>query len=158
MPAAVAATVPVAAAPSTPAETTAILELKPPDIPLAVGQEARFEIVTTGAKDLYGIIVTLGYDPKVVEFKNASEGAVLKKDSQQTSFLFSNNIKAGTIDIYMTRIGDVGGVDGSGNVCNLVFQGRSGGASEVKVKSVKLTNFNREPLKVEARGAKVIVK
>ncbi len=109
-------------------------------------------------KDLYGVIVTLTYDPKIVEFKTASEGSLLKKDGQQTSFLFSNNIKGGTVDIYMTRIGDVGGVDGAESLGMLVFQAKSGGTSELSLKSVKLTNFNREQIKTEIKGAKVVVK
>jgi hypothetical protein len=109
-------------------------------------------------KDLYGAIVTLTYDPKVVEFKTASEGSILKKDNQQTSFLFSNNIKGGTVDIYMTRIGDVGGVQGDGSLGTLVFQAKSGGTSELLMKGVKLTNFNREQIKTELKGAKMSVK
>ncbi len=137
---------------------TASLEIRPPEAPVAVGQEARLELVANGAKGLFGAIVTLSYDPKIVEFKIASEGALLKKDNQQTSFLFSNNIKAGTVDIYMTRIGDVGGVDGSGNLCTLVFQAKSGGTSDLLMKSVKLSNYSREPIRSENKGAKVIVK
>ena len=149
---------PSVTAPPSIGAPAAVLEVKPPEAPVSVGQEARFEIAAGGAKDLYGAIVTLGYDPAVVEFKTASEGALLKKDNQQTSFLFSNNIKTGTIDIYMTRIGDVGGVDGTGSLCTLVFQGKSGGTSEISVKSVKLTNFSREQIKAESKGAKVVVK
>lgn len=146
------------AAQPSPNPSAAVLEIKPPDAPVGVGQEARFELMMGGAKDLYGAIVTLGYDPKVIEFKTASEGTLLKKDNQQTSFLFSNNIKAGTVDIYMTRIGDVGGVDGAGSLCALVFQAKSGGTSELSLKSVKLTNFSREQIKTELKGARVIVK
>ncbi len=118
----------------------------------------RFDLAVGNVKDLYGAIITLGYDPKIVEFKAASEGRFLKKDGQQTSFLFSNNIKAGTVDIYMTRIGDVGGVEGAGSLGTLVFQGKSGGAGEIVFKSVKLANFSREPIKVELKGARIVVK
>ena len=118
----------------------------------------RFDLAIGNVKDLYGAIITLGYDPKVVEFKAASEGSFLKKDGQQTSFLFSNNIKAGTVDIYMTRIGDVGGVEGSGSLGTVVFQGKSGGTSDIVFKSVKLGNFNKEPIKVDLKGARVVVK
>jgi hypothetical protein len=107
---------------------------------------------------LYGAIVTLAYDPKIVEFKTANEGPLLKKDGQQTSFVFSNNIKAGIVDIYMTRIGDVGGVDGAGVLGTVVFQAASAGTSELSMKSVKLTNFNREQIKTESKGAKVVIK
>jgi general secretion pathway protein D len=136
----------------------AFLEIRPGEAAIQVGQEARFEVAIGSVRDLYGAIVTIGYDPKVVEFKAASEGAFLKKDGQQTSFLFSNNIKAGTVDIYMTRIGDVGGMEGSGGLSTLVFQGKSGGSSEVAVRSIKLGNFNRELIKAEIKGAKVVVK
>ncbi len=142
-----------------PFEGTAVtLEMKPAEVVSQVGQESRFEITAGGVKDLYGAIMTFSYDPKVLEFRTASEGILLKKDGQQTSFLFSNNVKAGTVDIYMTRIGDVGGVTGPGTLCTLAFQGKSGGTSEVAMKSVKLTNFSREQIRTESKGAKVVVK
>jgi general secretion pathway protein D len=146
------------AEPAPAAAGAAMLEIKPPQIPAQVGQEARFEIAAGNVAGLYGAIVTLAYDPKVVEFKAASEGPFLKKDSQQTSFLFSNNIKTGFVDIYMTRIGDVGGIDGGGTLCSVVFQGKSAGTTDVTVRSAKLTNFSREQIKAEIRGAKVVVK
>ncbi|HEX9020957.1 MAG TPA: cohesin domain-containing protein [Nitrospirota bacterium] len=136
----------------------AVLEIKPAEASAPVGQESRFEITADGMKNLYGAIVTLSYDPAVVEFKSASEGSLLKKDNQQTSFLFSNNARGGTVDFYMTRIGDVGGVDGAGSLCTLVFQSKSSGKSDLAVKSVKLTNFNREQIKAITRDARVVVK
>jgi general secretion pathway protein D len=135
-----------------------VVELKPTEASIGVGQEVRFDLIAGSMNDLYGAIVTLSYDPMVTEFKIASEGTFLKKDNQQTSFLFSNNIKAGTVDIYMTRIGDVGGVVGNGSLCTLVFQAKSRGTSEVSLKSVKLTNFNREQIRTELKGAKMSVK
>lgn len=135
-----------------------VLEMKPAEVNVAVGQDMKFELSINDAHDLYGAIVTLGYDPKITEFKTASEGALLKKDGQQTSFLFSNNVKAGTVDIYMTRIGDVGGVSGAGSLGTLVFQSKAGGSGEIGLRSVKLTNFNREPIKADVKGAKITVK
>jgi general secretion pathway protein D len=135
-----------------------LLEIKPASAVTQLGQEARFEVTAGRVKDLYGAIVTLSYDPKVVEFRTASEGGLLKSDGQQTSFLFSNNIKTGTVDIYMTRIGDVGGVNGPGSLCTIIFQGKSSGSSEMALRSVKLTNFIREPIKTDLKSAKVVVK
>jgi general secretion pathway protein D len=150
---------PVTAKPKKPGTATGtVLELKPSNASIRVGQETRFELTAGGAKDLFGAIVALRYDPTVVEFKTASEGTLLKKDNQQTSFLFSNNMKAGTVDIYMTRIGDVGGVEGTGNLCTLVFQAKSGGTSELSMKSVKLMDSKRAQIKADLKGAKVVVK
>ena len=149
---------PAVPAPQDLEAAAVLVELRPAEAALAIGQEARFEIAAGGARNLYGAIMTLSYDPGVMEFRSASEGALLKKDGQQTSFLFSNNIKAGTVDVYMTRIGDVGGVDGAGSLCSVVFQGKSGGASDLAMKSVKLTNYRREQLKAEGMGARVVVK
>ena len=136
----------------------AVLDLKPAETAVAVGQEARLEMSIAGVKDLYGAIITLSYDPKMVDFKSAAEGSILKKDNQQTSFLFSNNLKAGTVDIYITRIGDVGGVEGSGGLCSVVFQAKSAGTSQIQFKSAKLGNFNREQVKADIRSAKIVVK
>jgi general secretion pathway protein D len=140
------------------ASTVAVLDLKPAETAAAVGQEARFELSVSGIRDLYGAIITLSYDPKIVDFKAAAEGAFLKKDNQQTSFLFSNNLKAGTVDIYITRIGDVGGIEGAGNLCTVVLQGKSAGTSPIMFKSVKLGNYNREQVKADVRAAKIVVK
>jgi len=143
-----------AAAPSAALQ----LELSPADASALIGQDLRFEVAAANAKDLYGAIITLGYDPRVVDFKSAAEGPFLKKDGQQTSFLFSNNIKAGTVDIYITRIGDVGGVEGVGNLFTVVFQAKTAGSGAVQFKSVKMGNSAREPFKVETRNGKVTVK
>jgi general secretion pathway protein D len=123
-----------------------------------VGQDVRFDVALSDVKDLYGAIITLAYDPKVVDFKSATEGPLLKKDGQQTSFLFSNNIKAGTVDLYITRIGDVGGVQGSGTLSTVVFQCKSAGTSPLQFKSVKIGNYNREQIKAEMKGASVTVR
>jgi general secretion pathway protein D len=157
-PATQAAEQPEKAAPAEQGVAPAVLEIKPGEAAAQVGQEARFDLTVGNIKDLYGAIVTLSYDPKVVEFKAASENGFLKKDGQQTSFLYSNNIKAGTVDIYMTRIGDIGGVEGAGSLCTVVFQGKSGGSSNISFKSVKLGNFNREPIKTDLKGTRVVVK
>jgi len=135
-----------------------VIEVKPADVGTPLGQDARLDLTVSNVKDLYGAIVTLSYDPRVVDFKAANEGAFLRKDNQQTSFLFSNNIKAGTVDIYITRIGDVGGVEGAGTLCSVMFQGKSAGTSPVLFKSVKLGNYNREQLKVDAKSANITVK
>jgi general secretion pathway protein D len=138
--------------------SAAALEFKPVDVAIPVGQESRLDVSVAGVKNLYGAILTISYDPKVLDFKAAAEGALLKKDNQQTSFLFSNNIKAGTVDIYITRIGDVGGVEGAGTLCSAVFQGKSAGTSQVLFKSVKLGNYNREQIKADIKPAKITVK
>jgi general secretion pathway protein D len=153
-----AAAEPAKTVPADQAAAAASLMIRPGEASAQIGQEVRLDLALGAVKDLYGAIITLGYDPKVVEFKAASEGEFLKKDGQQTSFLFSNNIKAGTVDIYMTRIGDVGGVEGSGTVCSVVFQGKSSGSSDIVYKSVKLGNFSREPIKAELKAARVVVK
>jgi hypothetical protein len=49
-------------------------------------------------------------------------------------------------------------VDGSGSLCTLVFQGKAGGTSELTMKNAKLTNFKREQIKTDFRGAKVVVR
>jgi general secretion pathway protein D len=147
----------VTSSPATADQGAPVLVIKPSDVAVQVGQEMRFDLNASAVKKLYGAIITLTYDPAVVEFKVASEGDFLKKDGQQTSFLFSNNVQTGTVDIYLTRIGDVGGVDGSGTLCSIVFQGKSGGASEVQFKAVKLTNAAREQITSGAKGTKISV-
>lgn len=147
---------PAPAAPDQPG--LAVLELKPAEVSTQVGQDAKFDILISNVQELYGAIITISYDPKVIDFKTAGEGMFLKNDGQQTSFLFSNNVKTGTLDIYMTRIGDVGGVSGSGQLCAVTFQAKSYGMSDLSVRGLKLTNFSREQVKADVKGARVTVK
>ena len=133
------------------AVAAARLEVRPAEVVTAVGQEVRFEITADNVKDLYGAMITLSYSKDMLDFKTASEGGLLKKDGQQTSFLFSHNEKANTVDIYMTRIGDVGGVDGAGSLFTLLFQGRSKGSGSLSA-SGKLRNANREQMNANASG------
>jgi general secretion pathway protein D len=147
-----------AEAPAAAPNAAIQLELAPADASALVGQDLRFDVAAANAKDLYGSIITLAYDPRMVDFKSATEGPFLKKDGQQTSFLFSNNIKAGTVDLYITRIGDVGGVEGAGNLFTVVFQAKAAGSGAIQFKSVKMGNSAREPFRVDSRGGKVTIK
>jgi general secretion pathway protein D len=149
---------PAVAAPSVAMVPAAVLELRPSTMETSVGQDVQFDMAVENIKGLYGAIITINYDPKTVDFKTAVEGQLLRKDGQQTSFLFSNNIKAGTVDIYLTRIGDVGNIDGSGSLGTIVFQAKTAGRSPVQFKSVKLGNYSRETLRAELRSATVTVK
>ncbi len=142
---------------TTPSPSS-LIEFKPSEATAAVGQEIKIDITASHAADLYGAIITLGYDPRIVDLKISTEGPFLKSDGQQTSFLFSNNVKAGTLDIYMTRIGDVGGRSGEGSLATVVFQAKSAGTADIAVRNIKLTNVARETLKTETRGARVTVK
>jgi general secretion pathway protein D len=139
------------------APSTIALSFKPSEASIQVGQETQIELIGGSVKNLYGGVITLGYDPQVIEFKSASEGTLLKKDRKPTSFLFSNNAGSGTVDIYLTRIGGVGGVSGAGSLCTVVFQGKSGGTSELEMKSVKLTNAGKEQIESENSNAMIEV-
>ena len=140
------------------APAVAMVGLLPDAVETQIGQDLRFDLTVTNVKDLYGAIITLNYDPKVVDFKSAAEGQFLKRDGQQTSFLFSNNIKAGTVDLYITRIGDVGGVAGGGSLCTVAFQAKAAGTSAITFKSIKLGNYNREQLRADVTNATVKVR
>ncbi|MDH4162445.1 MAG: hypothetical protein OEW15_07115 [Nitrospirota bacterium] len=146
------------AAPEAAGTGTMNIEFRPAEAQAAIGQEVRLDIVAAKAVDLYGAIVTVGYDPRIIDLKIATEGPFLKGDGQQTSFLFSNNAKAGTVDVYLTRIGDVGGRSGEGILGTLVFQAKSGGAADIGVRAIKLTNVNREQLKADTRDGRVTIK
>ncbi len=148
------------AAPAVEAKAVSMtaLELRPAQASAPVGQDVRFDLAVDKAKELYGAIITISYDRNVLDFKTATEGGFLKKDGQQTSFLFSNNIKAGTVDLYITRIGDVGNVEGAGVLGTVVFQSKVAGQSPVQFKNVKLSNYSREQLTTETKNATVTVK
>ncbi|HAK59401.1 MAG TPA: hypothetical protein DCO77_03320 [Nitrospiraceae bacterium] len=134
----------------------AVLAMNPTEAVTTVGDRVKFMISAMDVQDLYGTIIRLSYDKKTVEFISATEGSLLKKDGQQTSFVFSNNANAGIVELFLTRIGDVGGVGGAGELCGVEFRGKSKDKSSISI-SATLTNFNREQKKLKGKGAEVTV-
>src|SRR5712692_2503332 len=73
-----------------------VLSLLPPDLAVSVGQEIRLDVLVTNIEDLAEGTLTISYDPKVLEFRQAFEGEFLKREGT-ASIVTAANPATGTV-------------------------------------------------------------
>ncbi|MBD3252099.1 hypothetical protein GF386_00010 [Candidatus Pacearchaeota archaeon] len=107
---------------------------------LTIDEEEEFEInVSVGSvDDLYGIQLSIDYDPGFLEYVDIQEGDFLKKDSEIFSW-GPDTSGHGMIKNYMvTRISSSSGVSGNGTIAKIRFRVINSGTSEVGIFNSRL--------------------
>src|SRR2546425_12160267 len=66
------------------------LSVLPPDRTASVGEEIRLDVTVTNIEDLAEGTLTVSYDPKVLEFRQAFEGEFLKREGTATVVTAAN--------------------------------------------------------------------
>ena len=118
------------------------LAVRPADGTVAVGQQANVDLLVSDAEGLVESTLTVTYDPKVLEFRQAQEGEFLKRDGIATMSVEANPV-AGTVIVQMKRADGTHGVSGSGTLATLAFSGRAPGVSLLGVQTPRLLNVER---------------
>ena len=82
----------------------------------------RLEVRASQFDDLYGLGFDLLYPTELLNYRGGShvEGGFLSADGSRTE-LFARQVSDGMIVVGLSRIGDVGGVEGSGLLLTLDF-------------------------------------
>lgn len=88
----------------------------------SVDETFTVQVRIDNGSDVFAVPFSIKYDPNVLEVMGLHEGSYLKKDSGQTTFLTSIDKDKGKIDIGLTRLGQIGGVSGSGTLASIVFR------------------------------------
>ena len=99
--------------------------------PSSVKVNDRFSIniVVSNAADLHNAPFVLSYDPLLLDYEGASEGALLKMDGKQTAFQATGVKNSGQVSVNLGRTGNIGGVTGSGVLAVLSFRAKSPGTA-----------------------------
>lgn len=150
---------------SPPLGPPAVLTLKPSETTASLNQEITLAVEIQNAKDLTEAVLSLSYDPKVLEFKRAVEGPFMGSDGQQTAFVTSANPASGLINLRIRRVTNNGGLpagqagaDGFGTLFGLSFAGKTLGSSPILFQTSQFLGPTREPLPVSFVSGRVIVK
>jgi general secretion pathway protein D len=138
-----AVTPPAGAAPRPP--MSAILLISPPDRTVLVGQETRLDILVNNVEDLAEGTLTVTYDPKVLEFRQAFDGEFLKRDGNALVETAANP-ETGTVVMRLKRTESAKGVSGAGVLATLAFVGKGSGSSPVTIQSPRLLSPAKAPL------------
>ena len=107
-------------------------------IALAEGSGTDDEVLflsldATGVTDLYGVAFDLRFPSNLLAFDNVTEGAFLDSmGGVSTSFQVLEDA-SGDLVIGLTRLGDVGGVDGSGSLLLFEFSRVASGSGSFEI-------------------------
>ena len=122
-----------------------VLSVLPPDRTASVGEEIRLDVTVTNIEDLAEGTLTVSYDPKVLEFRQAFEGEFLKREGT-ASVTTAANPATGTVAVRLTRPEGSKGVTGTGVLATLAFVAKEPGASPVAIQTSQLLSAAKAPL------------
>src|SRR3989454_8191488 len=122
-----------------------VLSLLPPDRTASVGEEIRLDVLVTNIEDLAEGTLTISYDPKVLEFRQAFEGEFLKREGA-ASVTTAANPATGTVAVRLMRAEGAKGVSGTGVLATLAFVAKEPGASPVAIQTSQLLSAAKAPL------------
>ena len=153
------ATIEAPAAPAEPAQPASgpRLALQPAVPELTVGGQLEIQLLVQDVKQLFGMPMRIRYDQKVVELVDIRKGTFLEGDEQD--LIFSKNIRhvVGQAAVNISRFPGTGGLDGSGVVVTLVFEGVAAGTSDLRVVSSGARDGERKLLQIKSAQATVTV-
>lgn len=133
-----------------------VLALLPARHTVATEQEFAVDVTLDGAVEAFSAGLRLRFDPEVVRFVDAFEGGFLQQDGSETAFQASP-AGAGDLAVGMSRIGDVGGISGSGVLVTLVFQAVAPGSTSIEFASAAIRGADGRPMPVQMVPAEVEV-
>ncbi len=89
-----------------------------------IGDSLCVDINIENAADLYAASFDLTYDPAALQYQEAFEGNFLNADNGATFFnasLLNDDPANGIVVIGVSRVADIGGLSGSGNIASACF-------------------------------------
>ena len=106
------------------------------EMPIHIGDTFTFDVRAESVSDLAGWQFDIGFDPKILEAIDVSEGNFLKTDGGATFFQGGriDNAAGKITGLIAGRISD-GGVNGSGPVLQVRFKAKSEGETELALRN-----------------------
>jgi len=126
------------------AQGTTTVKVTPATLTLPVGGVVELLINVENVSNLYGIELSISFDPNVLEVIDAnpntagvqiSAGDMLSPDYEPV-----NQVANGFIDYALTQIKPTAPANGSGTLVRITFRGKADGTSAVTLGSILLSN------------------
>jgi general secretion pathway protein D len=138
-------------------EPTTTVVIQPREARIPVTQEVTVGVVVNNVSQLSEAVLSVAYDPNVLQFRRVTEGNLMGKDGRTTSFVSSADPSTGQVKVYIKRLSDLQGVTGSGTLLFLVFSGKGTGASTIALEEGHLLNSLREAVSADMVQGQVTV-
>jgi general secretion pathway protein D len=91
------------------------------------GSTFTLNVLISGAQNAYSVPLQIGYDPKVLQVVNVSNGSFLSQDGQAVAVVHRDDDSSGTLQITANRPPGVNGISGAGTVVTLTFMAKAPG-------------------------------
>lgn len=125
----------------TPAVPASVV-ISPSSETITKGQTISRTVEIENASNAFYVAFDILYNPAVLQFVNAKEGSFMDHDGTdatsmqavlQSDTTVQNGIKLKRITIGLTRLGDIGGISGSGSLVSVTFFAIDSGQSPIVI-------------------------
>jgi hypothetical protein len=114
------------------------------------------ELAVEGVTDLFSAGVQLSFDGAILEYVDSDRGFFLSSDDAEATFTASAS-GSGSVATGMSRIGDVGGLSGSGLLATFTFRAVGEGRTNISISAGTLRGLDGRPIPVQFQPAEVVV-
>ena len=132
------------------------LQLVAPPGPQKVGSTFQVSVNLSGGQDVFSVPMQVQYDANKLTLINVDSGDFLGKDGQAVALVHRDD-GSGGVAISASRPPGVGGVTGSGTVCNMTFQAKAPGDASISITRPGAKNSAQQALQVTGSEAFVHV-
>ncbi len=113
-------------------------------------EEFTVEVNINSVNDLFAYQFDLNYNPKNYEIVNVEEGSFLNNNGADSTFFLGplDGSRKNTLTFANTRMGLIGGVDGTGTLVEITFRAKASGKVRINVvkKNVNLLDPNGQKI------------
>jgi general secretion pathway protein D len=127
------------------------LAIQPADAAVQLGKEFRVDVMAKGVQGLATESLKLEFDPKIVEFRDATEGEALTAEAGKAAVTIVSQTTEGVVELQLHGIGHAAKQEG--RLLQLTFVAKTTGVSPIHVQGVRQPVSDKggqEP--VEAKG------
>ena len=137
---------------ATPESTTQGLQLslQPADVTVQVDKEVRVDVMAAHAQGFDTETLTLEFDPKVLEFRDATLGEVLGTEAGKAPVAATSSLADGVVELRLHR--SVGATKDDGRLLRVTFLAKTPGVSTVRLHTAKHSGADTSQEPVDVTG------
>ncbi|MBS0157927.1 MAG: hypothetical protein JSR20_18460 [Nitrospira sp.] len=137
---------------ATPESTTQGLQLslQPADVTVQVDKEVRVDVMAAHAQGFDTETLTLEFDPKVLEFRDATLGEVLGTEAGKAPVAATSSLADGVVELRLHR--SAGATKDDGRLLRVTFLAKTPGVSTVRLHTAKHTGADTSQEPVDVTG------
>ena len=137
---------------ATPESTTQGLQLslQPADVTVQVDKEVRVDVMAAHAQGFDTETLTLEFDPKVLEFRDATLGEVLGTEAGKAPVAATSSLADGVVELRLHR--SAGATKDDGRLLRFTFLAKTPGVSTVRLHTAKHTGADTSQEPVDVTG------